>query len=529
MPYGKKARNVRAYEFGCLDPPIEGEDAAMAQMRGRVKLWNQLVELEHQYHEKRDAIIAPFVVSDDEKTRKAERKAAFKREDVREQLRLLEKEEYEEARKLWLASGLYWCNYGEVTLAWQQAKKRPDGDLHFHSWHNQPGKVVVRFQTGLPVQDAFSGSSNLLKLSAVPDAAYTSPVRAERRKLARSCVSIRVASVDRKPVWLTLACILHRPLPPDGLIRSASILCDRVGLHRRFKLVLVVEEPITRPATPNRNGTIGIDLGWRRLPTGLRVAFWHDDNGNSGEIILSNYWLNGMTQVDNLRSIRDTKFNEARTTLMQFLARNRDIIPPWLEEQTPNLARNPRHLTAVVWHWLHNRFDGDTDIFSQMNDWRRRENHLHAYEDNLRDRLLRQRREQYRIFAAWIAKNYSIVRLENINLSDIARVKGGHGAGLPQPVRRYRQWAGCSILRSTIQNAIIREGVKYELVEPAYTTQRCHVCGALQEFDAANILTPTCPECGSTYDQDMRAAINISRNTSENCWVKKEYSLEDPQ
>lgn len=514
MPFGRKAGAIRAYEFGCLGP-IQGESDAIEAMHGRVRLWNQLVELDHRYDELRKAIIAPHVTGTDEAEQRAQRKAAYKREDVKASLKELDKQEYEEARALWLASGLYWCNHEEVKLAWQQARHKP-GALRFHAWLRERGKVTVRWQSGLPVADAFVDNLQL-RLAPVDEVAYISPIRAERRRAARSVVSIRVASEDRKPVWLTLPCVLHRQLPPDGVIRSASILRERIATYYRWKLVVLVEQGASKAAMSPcpRNGAVGIDIGWRRLPSGLRVAYWHDDEGRNGEIRLPERWLVGMCQVENLRGIRDTAFNVVRTELAAWL-KQQEQLPAWLREATEHISqwRAIGRLAGLCLRWREQRFEGDGTIFPQLEEWRRRDKHLYEYEGNLRDRLLRQRREQYRIFAAGLARQYSEVRLEEFDLRPIARVKdNGKGKELPEAARHYRQWAAVSTLRLAIENACKREGVNLVKVDAMNTTRRCQACGAVDVFDAARILSPTCPECGMIIDQDWRAAINILSQT----------------
>ena len=169
MPFGNKARYVRAYEFGCL-PPTEGEKEAIEIMWQRVKLWNTLVELEHKYDEQKEALVAPFITAADDKDHYAEynaqRKEAFKREDTKIKLAEFQKSENTEFKAIYNNSGLYWGNYLSVTTAWQVARKRP-GDLRFHSARDS-GKVSVQWPTGMPVADAFDHTSNVLRPESNP-------------------------------------------------------------------------------------------------------------------------------------------------------------------------------------------------------------------------------------------------------------------------------------------------------------------------------------------------------------------------
>lgn len=459
MPFGRKARTVRAYEYGCL-APTEGEARAIEEMYKRVRLWNQLVELDQRYDGQREAIIAPFVTSAGDKERKAQRRAAFKREDVKATLQALDKEEYEEARVLWLASQLYWVNHEEVKLAWQQARRRP-GKLRFHSFRCEPGKLSVRWQTGLATREAF-GANSLLRLAPVPPEAYTVSMRGERRRLARSTVSIRVASQDRQPVWLILPCVLHRPLP-DGLIRSASVLRERVGRQYRWKLILIVETALT-PAIPagKADASISIKLCWTQTFEGLEVARWVDSEGQSGVILLPSDWLEQKRKVDDIKAIRRHHFNNILMALKGWLA-GREI-PEWLQEETRGIGqwKSEGRLHRLLRVWSANRFAGDEEAYEvQLQEWHKRDIHLGDYQMHLDDQLLRRRREIYRIAAARIAERYGRVSLDDMDLSQLARrAKVGEKGYMPEAIRHNRYLAAPSQLRLAIRNACQRNGIE---------------------------------------------------------------------
>jgi hypothetical protein len=60
MPYGRKARSVRAYQFGAL-PPHEGWERTLEQHRLRTRYWNALVELERERRQRRDEIVSAAI------------------------------------------------------------------------------------------------------------------------------------------------------------------------------------------------------------------------------------------------------------------------------------------------------------------------------------------------------------------------------------------------------------------------------------------------------------------------------------
>ncbi|MBI3961612.1 MAG: IS200/IS605 family element transposase accessory protein TnpB, partial [Deinococcus sp.] len=70
---------------------------------------------------------------------------------------------------------------------------------------------------------------------------------------------------------------------------------------------------------------------------------------------------------------------------------------------------------------------------------------------------------------------------------------------------RHQSWSFYQ-LRQFIAYKAQMVGVPVVLVDPAYTSQRCHVCGALGHRDA---LIFSCTKCG-VFDADHNAAVNIA-------------------
>jgi rubrerythrin len=511
MPFGRKARPVRTYEFGCY-PPKEGEERAIEEMVKRVRLWNALVELTRRYDPLREEVVAKEIkVPNDEEHRKEyweARKAIFKREDVREELKELDNQEYENARGQWLTAGLHWCNQEEVKLAWQKAKKRP-GDLRFHS-SRDGGKLTVRWQKGVPAKELFQGLNNMCRLVPVPSDAYTSPVRSVRRRLSRSSLLIRIASEKRAPVWLVLPCFLHREIP-EGLVRSVSVLRERVGTQWRWKMTVVVEVPVAAPS--GNDDIIAIDLGWRKMPDGLRVAYWSDSKGQNGSVVLPNEWLDRIKKVEDLQSIRDLRFNEAIGNLKKWIGymTEIDMLPEWYKERVKTLPlwKSTARLASLILYWREHRISGDKRIYDDMEEWRKRDKHLLNWEENLRDKTIRDRREKYRIFAAWVAKNYGTVRIEDFPIIKATKkVKDGMVEDMPDAAIHQRTLAAPASFQMILSNAVTREGGKIEKLDPSYTTVMCHACGSKVDFDHAKLMFK-CPVCGREQDQDDNASLNL--------------------
>ena len=360
-------KNYLALSFGCLSP-TRGEENLLDQIKKKHDLWNKLVEKEREHREKvRQAMV--FESETTKKIKELEEELNSLREEIKKQrktkrtgkvdltdqkarieeikpqlkqlkekfkeersfifearkqeLAQLEKERWAVVKELGKGSGLYWCNLEDVVNSYDIGRKKAKaagGELRFHRWDGT-GKVTVRFQKGLLVNEMFSCTNNLLQVDPVDKDAWHNPVRAIRRKKSRTRVRLRACSENKKPLFIELPVVLHREIPEDALIRTASVIREKVGMRYRYKLNLVLEllGENTNRILPALEGTAAIDLGWRTVKDGLRVAYLVDDKGHSEELILDNDVLHEFNKVKDLQSIRDNLFNETKAKLLELL------------------------------------------------------------------------------------------------------------------------------------------------------------------------------------------------------------------
>lgn len=153
----------------------------------------------------------------------------------RGQLRELDAERKARIAETQAGAGLYWANRDEIRRKYEVARARAirqGRQLRLQLW-DETGRIKVQFQRGLAVPRAFLQNGRL-QIDPIPDAAWRSPSRSERRCLTRTRIRIRVnANEDRSPVWVNIPAVLHRPMPPDGIIRGVSFVRERIGLNWR--------------------------------------------------------------------------------------------------------------------------------------------------------------------------------------------------------------------------------------------------------------------------------------------------------
>lgn len=559
------AGSSRRWTYGCL-PPVEGMDAIRAQMRLAHIYRNGLVEierkrradveaalrqdpdvaaaaaavdaLEQRAEELRQAIrnrrqrARADVPADEEKAAltplwpqlkaarepwKAARKAALETEPIKAALAEINQANQDEQKALRATSGLYWGTYLTVEQGMMRARQSPTPP-RFESWTGD-GTLAVQCQHGLPVADLFSGRDTRLRLDPVDLDTLQYGTRGERRRAGRTKLWFRVGSEGREPVWAVLPMILHRPLPKDGKIKWAHLIRTKVGPGERWDVQFTVEtpDPITLPKTGS--GAAGIDVGWRLVADGLRVAYLADDADQQEELVLPAAVLGAFAKVEDLRSIRDQAFNETRARLAEFMRAG--PMPEWLQSATTHLHawRSPDRLARLVRTWQDRRYEGDETVYTTLEAWRYHDFHLSEYEANLREQVHRRRQDLYRVWAARIAERYAVVVLEKFDLRRMARQKPAEdGVEEHQEARHQRRIAAVSTLRQCLREACAKRGALVLEAPAEYTTQKCHVCGRapgdgkrppVPLWDAAPQIMHTCARCGKLWDQDFNAARNL--------------------
>ena len=550
MPFGNKAKPTRAYQFGAA--VIGGLDALRDQLLARVRLWNELVALDHELRDRRDDVLdawrglTPAEVAarreeladlrrrarDDPDAKKAladaayadrrARKPGYQDPDVKAQLATLDAAGQARSKELAAAAPLWWCNRDDVRTTWLRHRRDPL-PLRFHR-SADGGKVTVRRSGGWPVDDLLSGAcadKGYVRLGAVDmGAQYLS--RVQRRTACRTPLRLWVSTADDGSArFADLLVFMHRPLPAGGTVQQVDVTCERIADRWRWSVIFLVALPeASAPAA--RPGVVSLDLGYRRVADGLRVAVWRDDAGRSGEERLDAGWLAERTKVDDLRGIRDDGYNAARSALAAFLRARADGLPDWLHEETATIGqwRSPSRLARTYRRWQ--RFDGDAEAYAALAAWFHRDRHLWQYEAHLREQLILRRREQYRRLAAHLARTYGTVVIEEVDWSALAR-KPKRGQPATEPIeqaeravedvaRRMRTWAAPSTLELAISNAVQREGGEVRHAPTRHVTATCAYCGTVNTWDHRE-LRHRCdnPACGREWDQDDNAARNLLR------------------
>ena len=410
--------------------------------------------------------------------------------------------------------GLYWPNYLESERAANQARFQRM-DPKFHRWTGE-GSIAIQFQKGLGVAELFECQDTRLRL-ITPNIANTNALRANgqiRGKERHVRALYRVQSnEDGSPRWITLEVTMHRMLPANGVIKWAHLQRQKssgaigktyISLTKDYDytLRLTLEEP---PQEGKNKAKVAVEVGWRLLETGLRVAVALGEDGEMRELYLPKRWLDGKRKAESLGSVID---QETNLTALAIKAAHPELCKK--AEQPENLEKSATAATPATLDWAGDNprrlaaallkiYREDPALQPDLEKWRTHHFHLLRYKKGLNDKLIRIRREIYRKFVSELAKKYSICGIEDFDLRQIATKSQAH-----QLVKWQRTAAGISSLRLMLSRRLTAQKLSAE-----HKTQKCHNCGSLEKWDAAKAVWHRCNQCNSRWDQDHNSVRNL--------------------
>jgi hypothetical protein len=428
-----------------------------------------------------------------------------------------------------------WGTYQRVEAAADQSRRMPlyDGtasnDPDFQRWSGE-GSFAIHLQGDnvMPVEELFAPNPWVHVAPVDPRAWLPETSRSDRRRLCHSVLHVRLGTdAEREPILATLPILMHREIPAGSRISWAVLQVRKHGPREEWSVAFTVTLPGDKPAPQAARGPAGsavaLDLGWRVIPGKgeLRVCSWHGTDGASGELRLDPYTLRGPEISDGIRSHRDLNFDVMKAQLGAFVAAAAG--PAWLLAATKSLDRwkSPARLVTLARRWETERAAGagsperateaEDAIVHALQAWCYRDHHLWEYEAGQRRGSLRHRKEIYRRFGADLARRYATIVFEDFDLRRLARRKGRRADEVKDApenetacTNRFR--AATSELRSSVLQAFQSRGGSSAKVEAFETTHICHVCGNVQVFDAAALITWVCDGCQTPHDQDDNAA-----------------------
>jgi hypothetical protein len=522
-----------------LDKEVEALRTEMkrANQRQRTKIQNQ--EMAQAIHDKRAELKSVRIEL------KAAKKAAWNDADLKAEQDEIDKDVACKLKELRKNSGLYWPTYLAVEQSQVAIRK---GAPPRHRGFRGDGKLAVQIQKGMPVYKLYTGTDTRLRIQppapaaleelaelkrARPPATASPEVRrAHEKQIAAGFRSrlttayFRIGSDERKkPIFAQVRFRMHRPLPDGCMIKWANLIRRRRATHYKWKIQFVVSKASGFAHKDlAKTGACGIDMGWRIVPKGLRVAalvavddinrqhfrklvdmgLFHFRNKREGELILPARDLERWARASEIQSARDLNFDAARARLAVHLAAMTNR-PDWLGICCEEIAkwRAPKRLAVVALTWRHNRFSGDEEAFTELESWRALDKRNYEEQVCTLTKALNFREWIYRNFARACSRSFAAVAVEDTNWAKLQRKAPVEKAEANTGQRDYQRIASCGRIRQCLREVCARTAEQ----EAAFTTQRCCYCLEREVFDAATDLEHVCSHCGKSWDQDYSAAL----------------------
>jgi hypothetical protein len=321
---------------------------------------------------------------------------------------------------------------------------------------------------------------------------------------------LRIGSGDDAWVTVPFAVPDMSRLPPQAQIRFITLRRKAFKADKRWYVQLTLADNHGAFQKETGSGSVGIDLCWPLVKSGLRTAYWSGSDGKHGQLVLPLRLLRRWDKCQSLQSTMSTNLDEIKARLLEWL-KDRKGTPRWLKEDTKHLAklRSGKKLGRLAYRWRDQRFPGDDQMFQELWAWRVQNRHLWQWWISQLRRTMLQRKDIYLQFAAQLRKDYGTVFLDDTDLRKFAKLGLPEDEGEAAAVRLQRQYACLSELRAALQTS----GMKVEKRKAAYSTDVCHLCGSVEKVGKGRY--HRCSSCDERWDVDYNKAHNLRTGAHE--------------
>jgi hypothetical protein len=302
--------------------------------------------------------------------------------------------------------------------------------------------------------------------------------------------------------------VVHRPIPSQAFVKRVRWCGKRSVFGWRWSISITVEVP---PVERLRQTgmSVGIDLGWRKVASGVRVAYAVASNGESWDMVVP---LSRTT-----RSIRKhnerfpdqripTSYQELRD-LQETISRAKDAVKAavadLLETKPPGWERmGVRGLRRM----LHEDY-GDA-VHEVLRTWSERHHSMTKRFVSATEQFVEKRRWLFRNWASDIANKYDKIVIEGgLSVKDMVEAASEQpGDTAINKSLRYHQIAATSELMMFIKQAAAKHGAVIVNGDTSGTTSICTTCGCSIEKTSSQVLT--CDN-GHVIDRDKNSCLNL--------------------
>jgi transposase len=518
-------------KYGLLEP-ADWSDDCESEMRLIDVFWNRLIDIHEgyttrylmqiagdhefaeaklQYDEVASRIASSPAVAASKKQLAIAQKNATRRMAV--ELRELEASRREDVKAARQSSGLWWSNYNAVVRSFERARNAAirGGNTMRRRSEGKSGRITNTLQGGADVEALFDGGLSQVMVRPPTGRAWTAESRGERRRLQRTTLSATVFVRDGDRRTVTWPMIMHRPIPPDCRVKEVIITRRQVDGRWKWAVSFMCSratEPTPSLAVSTR--VVGVDIGWRRVPDGLRVATIVASGEPPRFVNLPRDLLDSFGLIDDLRT-RVRAITLRGLDLLQSADASR-YDPPFqdlLREFQAIPDKRTLHLKEFSQSpfFLSQRREA---IGAEMLAWRREYKKFTAWLVNQQRKVVARRNHLYQNVAIDVLSNASEVIINDVRLGEIAARKplSLDGAFFPNRANYYRVTAAPSEMISALKLQAAKRGVSFAKRE-AESPVRCPECGSTSRKTRADALPQICAKCDTSFDQDVAACQSL--------------------
>jgi len=362
---------------------------------------------------------------------------------------------------------LYWGTFNHVAQAFSAAwkKTRPWRPVKYRSWR-QGGVIAVQIQAGYQKRQNYD---TLFRINDVVD------TRTRHRHKGHHRATVQLA-LGAGRMTSPIEIEQHRPIVGTPTWVTARLCYDSLGRERAAVNFTRRDVPQRTDLAPR--GVVAVDVSWRQVPDGLRIAWTRDDQGHNDQLVLDTRWQFLAKHADQLQAIRDQNLNLLKA-----------VDPAFAQ------AKSPRHACLILAEI--------EDPSAVARAWRYREEHLRNYEMGERRHSVNRRRDALRKWARELRRNYAEVVVKDSQHKEMKET--AKQDKLSRKARRQGQHGAPGEVIAVLREIFGDDGMW--LVEAAYTTDRCPLCGHLNAHGAERIVV--CEECGEGLDRDLVSTRNM--------------------
>lgn len=369
-----------------------------------------------------------------------------------------------------------------------------------------PRKTLeLQFTTpgGIPVESIFNKKCTGISIQQIP-----------ARKYADFTFSVG-AYGTRQDVHGTVYC--HRPLPPEGKVKYARIVEQRIGKDLRHYLQMVVTG-----ISANRGGVgedrplAALDFGWYFEDDGRRIAGFADSgNPDDAEIVrlpveIDNLFL----RAEKIKSERDTNRDQIVSCLK---AETFENVPEAIQEAVNLIRKLPTHYVASSYlarfaiKWRAECPNYAPSVFARLEHWRKADKMHWQAESHLATRARRRRKKYYEALALDWTSKYGTIVIDSPELAEAAIVKNkttGLHNKLGGMARGGRVKAALYELEQALVNAASKTGTRLMKIK-GRTSKTCSLCGGTVILKKEGDRDVCCSSCGEGIDREKNAAAVV--------------------